>query len=133
MENGSAEIFLKQMKKQGRFTAVVMVCNIILLLCMVILTLAIVGVALNIRETLDSANEFAETAQIAVEKIEELIPEFTEATRDFSRVSDSLSSEGLPKLYESLDTLNQLDIKRFNESITSLYNVVEPLSKLFGR
>ena len=96
-------------------------------------------IAKDVETLAGDAETLAKTATEAIsqidgvmDQIDEVIPTLDKATKDISDVAASLNEEGLPKLYDNLDSLNRIDIESLNESIKSLHNVVEPLARLFG-
>lgn len=140
MEEKNVKSIEKKLSRQLTVGWISLVVNIVLVICVLILTMAVVNLIPQVMNTLDQADELlleaeklAESANDAVDEINSVIPAFEAATGNISEISASLTEEGIPKLYESLDTLNSIDIDTLNESIQSLYDVIYPLSTLFGR
>lgn len=149
---GNSENIEKLLKKQLFAARVTMVCAIGLVCCFIVITLAIVNTVAKVDavvaavETMSAEvkNVVASTTELEAEltktisEFNEVLPTLGEASEAIAEISESLNDEGLPKLYETLDQLEGLeklqniDIESLNGAITSLYNVVAPLSRLFG-
>ena len=119
-----------QKKQTGllRFTAI---CSLLICLCMVILTLAVVNMVPQVTNALEQIETLAGSANQAVADIEKMIPELEESAKGMTEISNSVQTEGLPKLYESLDNLNKIDVETLNNSIQGLSDVVTPLANFF--
>lgn len=133
MEKEYFEKLEANQKKQTGLLRVTAICNVLICVCMVILTLAIVNMVPKITEALGEVQNLASTTTQAVSDIEKIIPELEQSAKGMTEISDSIQSDGLPKLYESLDNLNKVDVETLNNSIQGLSDVVSPLAKLFGR
>ena len=154
MEDREFDKFAGEMKKQMLFTKITAICSAGLLVCVLVLTIAVLRLTPAISETASKINEIAEEALVIVDDVQELtktaavsigeinkvvkqiddaLPAFISASDDISSIAASLNEEGLPKLYEDLDKLSRLDIESLNNSIRSLYDVIEPLAQLFRR
>lgn len=133
MEKEYFEKLEANQKKQTGLLRVTAICNVLICVCMVILTLAIVNMVPKITEALGEVQNLASTTTQAVSDIEKIIPELEQSAKGMTEISASIQSDGLPKLYESLDNLNKVDVETLNNSIQGLSDVVSPLAKLFGR
>ena len=63
--------------------------------------------------------------------LEQISAELEEGSTELTRTLSSLNNEGLAKMYGTLDNIQKIDIEKLNQSIDSLYRVVDPLAKLF--
>lgn len=133
MEKEYFEKLEANQKKQTGLLRVTAICNVLICICMVILTLAIVNMVPKITEALNEIQTLAGTTNEAMGDIEKIIPELEKSAKGMTEISNSIQNDGLPKLYESLDNLNKIDMETLNESIKGLSDVVSPLAKLFGR
>lgn len=149
----SNENIEKLLKKQLTAMRITMVCAIILVGCFLAITVSIV----NLMPKIDAAAAMVETMSVEIENVvksttelekeltrtisefNEVLPTLGEASEAIADISESLSNEGLPKLYETLDQLEGLEklqninIDDLNSAIKSLADVVAPLARLFGK
>ena len=63
---------------------------------------------------------------------EEISAELKDMSTEITRVLRSLNEQGLSEIYGTLDSIQQIDIQRLNDSIDSLYRIIDPLASLFG-
>lgn len=63
---------------------------------------------------------------------EEISAELRDMSTEITRVLRSLNEQGLSEIYGTLDSIQQIDIQRLNDSIDSLYRIIDPLASLFG-
>lgn len=63
--------------------------------------------------------------------LEQISSELDTGSREMTRTLNSLNNEGLKKMYGTLDNIQKIDIEKLNQSIDSLYRVVDPLARLF--
>ena len=63
--------------------------------------------------------------------LDEISVELEESSRDVSAIMKSMNEEGLGKMYETLDNIQRIDIDKLNDSIDSLYRIINPLSQIF--
>jgi len=141
----------KLLEKQLFATRMIMICNVLLLCCLLVMTIAVVKLVPKINTTLEQITVLTTQAESVMEDMDTLAKETTTAVTEFNKViptlsdassniaeiSASLTDEGLPKLYETLENLEGLkklqniDINSLNDAIKSLSDVVEPLAKFF--
>lgn len=133
MEKGYFEKLEANQRKQTGLLRVTAICSVLICLCMIVITLAIVNMVPQITNALGQVETLAGSANQAVTDIEKIIPELEQSAKSMTEISRSITTDGLPKLYESLDNLNKVDVETLNESIKGLSDVVSPLAKLFGR
>ena len=133
MEKEYFEKLEANQRKQTGLLRVTAICSVLICLCMIVITLAIVNMVPQITNALGQVETLAGSANQAVTDIEKIIPELEQSAKGMTEISKSISTDGLSKLYESLDNLNKVDVETLNESIKGLSDVVSPLAKLFGR
>lgn len=92
-------------------------CAVAIFACVLILTMTIMSYTPRINSIL--AN------------LDEISVELEESSRDVSAIMKSMNEEGLGKMYETLDNIQRIDIDKLNDSIDSLYRIINPLSQIF--
>lgn len=92
-------------------------CTVAIFACVLILTMTIMSYTPRINSIL--AN------------LDEISVELEESSRDVSAIMKSMNEEGLGKMYETLDNIQRIDIDKLNDSIDSLYRIINPLSQIF--
>lgn len=92
-------------------------CAVAIFVCVLILTMTIMSYTPRINSIL--AN------------LDEISVELEESSRDVSAIMKSMNEEGLGKMYETLDNIQRIDIDKLNDSIDSLYRIINPLSQIF--
>ena len=92
-------------------------CEVAIFACVLILTMTIMSYTPRINSIL--AN------------LDEISVELEESSRDVSAIMKSMNEEGLGKMYETLDNIQRIDIDKLNDSIDSLYRIINPLSQIF--
>lgn len=65
--------------------------------------------------------------------LESVSAELESGSKELTKTLRSLNEQGLVQVYRTLDNIQKINIDRLNESIDSLYNVVNPLSTLFKK
>ena len=133
MEKESLETLQKNQKKQTGLLRLIMVFNLIICVCMVVVTVSVVNVMPQVSSALKEVETLASGASGAINDVEALIPDLQQTSKELGTISTSISSDGLPKLYESLDNLNKLDMETLNQSIADLAAVIDPLARFFGK
>ena len=92
-------------------------CGVAIFACVLILAMTIMSYTPRINSIL--AN------------LDEISVELEESSRDVSAIMKSMNEEGLGKMYETLDNIQRIDIDKLNDSIDSLYRIINPLSQIF--
>ncbi len=92
-------------------------CAVAIFACVLILTMTIMSYTPRINSIL--AN------------LDDISVELEESSRDVSAIMKSMNEEGLGKMYETLDNIQRIDIDKLNDSIDSLYRIINPLSQIF--
>ena len=87
-------------------------------LCLMAAAFALISFAPQVRELLAG--------------FEEISAELKDMSTEITRVLRSLNEQGLSEIYGTLDNIQQIDIQRLNDSIDSLYRIIDPLASLFG-
>ena len=87
-------------------------------LCLMVAAFALISFAPQVRELLAG--------------FEEISAELKDMSTEITRVLRSLNEQGLSEIYGTLDNIQQIDIQRLNDSIDSLYRIIDPLASLFG-
>ena len=87
-------------------------------LCLMVASFALISFAPQVRELLAG--------------FEEISAELKDMSTEITRVLRSLNEQGLSEIYGTLDNIQQIDIQRLNDSIDSLYRIIDPLASLFG-
>ena len=87
-------------------------------LCLMAVAFALISFAPQVRELLAG--------------FEEISAELKDMSTEITRVLRSLNEQGLSEIYGTLDNIQQIDIQRLNDSIDSLYRIIDPLASLFG-
>ena len=87
-------------------------------LCLMVAAFALISFSPQVRELLAG--------------FEEISAELKDMSTEITRVLRSLNEQGLSEIYGTLDNIQQIDIQRLNDSIDSLYRIIDPLASLFG-
>ena len=87
-------------------------------LCLMVAAFALISFAPQVRELLAGFDEIS--------------AELKDMSTEITRVLRSLNEQGLSEIYGTLDNIQQIDIQRLNDSIDSLYRIIDPLASLFG-
>ena len=138
-EKDSSEKMLEYMKKQVFYSRITCILVLAVLVVLILLTRSMIRLS-------DNVNDLAPQAEQVMTDIDELTKEVADVTEELSTITDdlkssasdiadiaeSLNNEGLKEMYDTLEKAQEIDIDKLNKSIDGLYDVVEPLSRMFG-
>lgn len=107
----------KEQKKVLFWTRITGICSALIFICMAVLTLSFVSYQPRINGILGN--------------LEEMTAELEQTGQELTKTLRSLNDQGLNEVYKTLENVQKIDIDRLNESIDSLYQVINPLANLF--
>ena len=106
------------LKKQLFWSRVTGICSIFGAVCILILMAAVLS--------------FVPAVTDIMTNFEEVSAELKDMSTEITKVLRSLNDQGLNEIYGTLNNIQQIDINKLNESIDSLYRIIDPLASLFG-
>lgn len=107
----------KLRKKTLFWTRITGISSLIVLLCVLAVTTVLLRYQPRVNTILGN--------------LEQISTELDAGSRELTRTLNSLNNEGLSKMYGTLENIQKIDINKLNQSIDSLYQVVDPLARLF--
>lgn len=125
--------YLKQIRdinKKRLFWTRISVCLVAVLL---ILFATVVPVVIK---TLETAQSTMVKADEALSQAEDIMTDMTTTIDSMEKAVDSITNlvdDSSDSLVKAFDNINSIDFEGLNSAITDLGNVVEPLSKFFGK